>query len=257
MICLFWRRSHRHLCKALAAALVSFSSSGGISAADKGNGQITSEQALARLESLLGKYEARDARQFRMAFKTRTTSQPDPRKAAVDVESQGERIFGTPYQTGNSTVCFDLVELANLTVSRAGDPAAIVVRRQQRYLVARFALNPTEDGRWQFACTFKAHSIPDLADRTYLTGEVQWLNDGIKLSGIGRDTDYAPDGSVTPVAKHCQISMIRKGNGLSVSDKWQSYVLATDPTGASLPMPDFARPIGRSTTWLTGFAEGR
>jgi hypothetical protein len=147
------------------------------------------------------------------------------------------------------------LESVKRTIYELGDgDERTVVRRQQRYMAARWTLRVDENGVWEFDATFLAHSIPYAAGKPYLKGAVNWRNNGLELVGVGTDNAYAPDGSLTPVALYGKLKFTRDGDQLVIEDKWQFYHRVADPHGTLLPAPDFAQPVGQPNPWLSGTA---
>jgi len=192
-----------------------------------------------------------------MRVASELTSQPEKDNSPILVESRGEVVIGTPYQIGDA-VAFDMVEtIKRSTYAVREDDEKSVVRRQQRYMAARFTLRVDENGVWEFDSTFAVHSTPNAVGKPYLTGAVKWLDNGVELIGIGTDNAYAADGRTIRAAVHGRIRLTRNGEALSVDDIWQAYHLGTDPDGVVLPFPDFKRPIGKSGRWLSGEASAK
>lgn len=214
----------------------------------------TVDEGVARLQKLLGTFKAKDARQFRMTIDNEFKNQPEEDKPPVLIISNGEVVIGTPYRVGDA-VAFDVVESIKRTVYelRDGDQRE-EIRRQQRYMAARYTLRVDENGMWDFDMTFTAHSIPSVVGMPYLKGSVNWHDDGLELVGIGTDNSYAAEGKVIRTATYGKTHLSRSDKELSVNDEWQSYHLGTDPDGNVLPFPDFDQPIGDPGPWLSGKA---
>lgn len=212
------------------------------------------DDGVARLQNLLGAFEAKDARQFRMTIDNEFKNQPEEDKPPVLIISKGEIVIGTPYRVGDA-VAFDVIESIKRVVYELSDgDQRKEIRRQQRYMAARYCLRVDENGVWDFDITFTAHSIPSVVGMPYLKGSVNWQDDVMQLVGIGTDNSYAADGKLIRTATYGKMRFSRRDNELSIDDEWQSYQLGTDPDGNVLPFPDFDQPIGEPGPWLSGTA---
>jgi len=210
------------------------------------------DEGIAKLEKLLGEFKPKDARQFRMTIESERENRPEEDKPTVLIVSKGEVVIGNPYRTGGA-VSFDMLESIKRTIYELGDgDKRKIVRRQQRYLAARYSLGPGDGDAWEFDAVMIAHSIPKVVGRPYMKGTVKWIPNGIQLLGIGTDSAYAAEGRLIPVANYGRIKITRNGEELSIDDEWQDYHLGTAPDGTALPFPDFKRPIGTPGKWLTG-----
>jgi hypothetical protein len=209
------------------------------------------DEGIRRLEEILGQFASKDARQFRIKIDSESEGRPKEDEPAVLTVSQGELILGNPYRVGGAAA-FDMVESIRRVVSQGKGDERKVVRRQQRYMAARYSLRPEQEGAWSFDTVMMAHSIPSAAGRVYLTGTVQWLPNGIQLHGIGTDNVYGSDGKLIPVSVYAKVTITRENQELIVDDQWQSYHLASAPGDVLLPVPDFSRPIDKPFKWLAG-----
>ena len=214
----------------------------------------SSEEAFARLGTILGSFKPKDSRQFRMHIDSEEKDQPELDKPPVLIVSKGDIIFGNPYRLGGA-VAFDVVESIKRVVYELGpDNQRKIIRRQQRYMANRYTLHLDETGNWEFQSTFLTHSIPDNIGRTYLKGSVKWLPDAVVLFGIATDNSYAAGGDLIHVAEYARIKLARVKDDLVISDQWQSYHLVTGPDQTSVPIPNFDKPIGKPSQWLSGKA---
>lgn len=215
----------------------------------------TVQDAISHLERVFGSYEPKDARQFRMTTDGEVKNQPEPTKPPVLVVSHSEAVVGTPYRVGDA-VSFDLVELVRREIYAVPQKTArTLVRRQQRYIAGRWSLRHDETGVWQADLIFLVHSNPKLCGACYLIGTVNWLPNGVHIVGTARDSVYASDGSLIPVVVQGRITFIREGDELRIDDTWQNYGLRIERAGSAVVAPDFGRPLGAATTWLTGRAK--
>lgn len=213
---------------------------------------VEADEAMSRLQALLGEFNAMDTRQFRMIVDSEIENRPEEKKPAVLTVSKGEVVFGSPYRVG-SAVAFDMVESIHRTVFELGDgQERKLLRRQQRYLAAKFSIRPVNASSWEFDAVLLAHSNPRVTGKPYLKGTVSWVKDGIKLHGIGTDSAYAAGGKLIPTATYGVIQMTRSGDELVIVDEWQNYDPGSAPDGTTLPFPDFSRPIGVGSKWLSG-----
>lgn len=209
-------------------------------------------QAIERLEAVLGRFDAKDARQFRVKFDREETQKPEEDQLAVLDKTNGLTIYGTPFQMADSA-SFDMVQQHNRTVYRLetnGDRT--VIRRQQRFFLARFSIRPTELKTWEFQMAFLSHSIPRALGTTYLSGTVRWLDGGFQLNGLAMDEVYAASGELIPSFQQAEIRITRKGDVLEIKDSWQGFHQATGKDGAPIHAPNFEKPIGKPSPWLQG-----
>jgi hypothetical protein len=226
---------------------------GNIFAAPEGSGDAprTIEEGLKRLETVLGTFQSKDQKQFRMEIKNERENTPEPTKPPVLVDSKGNLIIGVPYRVGGA-VAFDLIEIVQRKIYKKSEQKKELLRQQQRYFVGRVTLRVDDAGAWDFDLNLVAHSNPGVIGKSYMSGTVVWTKNGFKLVGLGTDKAFASDGSLIPVVTKGNIQLSRDGEKLIVSDEWKSYKAAADPDGNRLFVPDYGQPVGEASQWLNG-----
>lgn len=209
-------------------------------------------EAIKRLTDVFGKHDPKNSRQFRVALEKDETQQPEENQPKVRDKTSGLTIYGTPYQLGEAA-CFDIVQNHRRTVFRLdADKEPIVIRRQERYFVARVSIRCMESAAWEFQMTFLSHSNPDAIDKTYLKGTVKWLNDGFQLDGIATDEVYIASGELIPSVQMAEVRYLRHPEYLEIKDQWQGFHWTEGPQGDKKAIPDLKRPIGNPSSWLEG-----
>ena len=80
----------------------------------------STEDGLSRMEQLLGRYDPKDSRQFRIALDQQIKNQPEPDKPALLHVVKGVTIVGTPFRSGDS-IAFDIVEDSRRQIYELGE----------------------------------------------------------------------------------------------------------------------------------------
>ena len=144
----------------------------------------TIEEAMTRLENVLGKYEPKANKQFRFALDSSEETKPAAGEPSVFVVSKGAVLFGVPFRVGNA-VAFDIVETTKRKVyDKPDESTRKVVRTQERFYTLRIVINIDETRTWDFQGNFVSHSIPNTIDKNYVKGRVNWKKDGFELVGL-------------------------------------------------------------------------
>jgi hypothetical protein len=156
------------------------------------------EQAMSRLAAVFGSHDPKDGRQFRAPYSRERVERLEPGQPQTRDVTAGVTTYGNAYRVGDAA-CFDVLQTQDRTVYRAEeDGRSTVLRRQQRYFLARVSLHATESGVWEFQFTFLGHSTPKYSEKCHMKGAARWLPHGLVLAGAATDEAYSPAGGMIP-----------------------------------------------------------
>jgi hypothetical protein len=204
------------------------------------------------MEKLLGRYDLKDPRQFRILLDKQIKNQPQADKPALLHVVKGVTIVGTPFRIGDS-IAFDMVEDSGRQIYELGESdQRKLTHQQQRFSTIRYALRLDAAGLWNVDATIISHSVPVAIGRPFFKGHVVWLTDGVELTGFATDVIPTADGKFLPTVISLFIHLARQGDRLSITDRWQNYEVATGPKGDALLAPNFEKPLGDPYHWLEG-----
>lgn len=241
-----------HYCALFTFLMLSLASGNLCFGADTMDSPASITEAVNELAAVLGKHDPKNSQQFHIRFNRNEIQQPEENESKVRDKTSGLTIYGTPYRMGDAA-CFDIIQQHKRTVYRVdSDEKETVVRRQQRYFLARVSIRSTESGAWEFQMTFLGHSNPGAIQKTYMKGTVNWEDDGFELNGMATDEVYTASGGLIPSVQVATIHFSKVDNRLKITDKWQGYHWSKGPQGAKIAVPDFDRPIGKPGPWLEG-----
>ena len=125
-------------------------------------------EALKRLTVVFGQHDPKNTQQFHIPFDRVEVQQPESNQPRVRDKTKGLTIYGTPYQLGDAA-CLDIVQNHSRTVFRLdSEEKSTLLRRQQRYFLARVSIRATESRAWECQMTFLSHSNPGAIEKTYM-----------------------------------------------------------------------------------------
>ncbi|KEQ17748.1 hypothetical protein [Endozoicomonas numazuensis] len=212
---------------------------------------VNLDEGFQHLQSVLGRYEPMQARQFRIVIDKEFKNKPVENEPEILTVSKGEVLIGNPYRMGDA-VAFDMIEAIRQTVYE-------IIKNDQRkkkflehrYLAIRYIMRMDDDHQWHFESTILSHSDPRIVESQGLKGSVDWLKSAFELTGITSGTTNTAEGKTLPVAIYAQLKFTCAGDELYIEDRWQDYQMAKGPNGKLLPFPDFRQPVGRSESWYS------
>ncbi|MDB5350092.1 MAG: hypothetical protein JWN86_1339 [Planctomycetota bacterium] len=210
--------------------------------ADQIEAPKTVDEAMGRLEKLLGRYTQQDNRQWRFVIDDELRTTPEPGKPLAVVR-KGILTYGVALRSGD-LITFDSNQIQQRTIYDVKAGERTLSRKVQTDSCERYSLRRTTSGEWFFDAVFLSHSIPEFRDRPYQSGRVIWLADGIELVGFGTDEFFRQGGKLEPGAFVGRRKLARTGDQLIEAYRSQNYELAKSPDGDVLPMPDLTKPVG-------------
>ncbi|MGI9280993.1 MAG: hypothetical protein ACR2PX_15415 [Endozoicomonas sp.] len=209
------------------------------------------DEGFQHLQSVLGRYEPMQARQFRIVIDKEFKNKPIENEPETLTVSKGEVLIGNPYRMGDA-IAFDMIEAIRQKVYK-------VIKNDQRkkkfrghrYLAIRNVLRMDDSHQWHFESSVLSNSDPRGVESHGLKGSIDWLKNGFEMTGITTGATSTAEGKFISVAVYAQLKFSRAGNELYIEDRWQDYKMAKGPNGRLLPFPDFNQPVGRSESWYS------
>lgn len=203
------------------------------------------------LQSVLGRYEPLQARQFRIIIDKEYKNKPVENEPETLTIAKGDVLIGNPYRIGDA-IAFDTIEAIRCTVYEIYKHDQRKKKfREHRYLAIRYVLRMDAYHQWYFESSVLSHSDPAVVESHALKGSVDWLKHGFELTGFTPGVAYTAGAKPLPVAVYAQLKFIRAGDELYIEDRWQDYKMTKGPNGKSLPFPDFSQPVGRPQSWYS------
>lgn len=202
------------------------------------------DEAMARVEKVLGAYSSADQREWRVPTKFEYKSKPKPSEAEVLSVFDGLLVVGCPFREPESfgfdqvwqwkRRVFDLTEGGEKTLTRT----------QRSHNVSRYTLSK-KSGVWLVNGTILTNGVHDIIGKPALEGTVRWHPDGFEFVGsMGVDEYYAAGGKFVLGISHGSMRYMRRGDRLLIKTRLQPYHLAKDREGNVLAIPDLNRPFG-------------
>lgn len=204
----------------------------------------TIDEGLSRLESVLGRYNPDEQKEWRIPTDFEIKQRPNPEDPEILIAFNGLRVVGKPFR-GPDSICFDEVwQWRRLVYDFGVNGEKKLVRTQKSHNVTRYTLT-VKSGIWLANGIMLTNGVHDRIDSTAFSGIAKWHPDGIELLGnTGVGQFYAAGGKLILGSEFGSVRYVRNGENLVLRNHTQAYRLATDSEGNILTSPDLKQPFG-------------
>ena len=200
--------------------------------------------ALRRLEVILGRYDAAHQTTNRLPVDIDTKRVGKESGPEIHLVSKGLSVIGNPF-LANGGIVFDDVTTWSKSISDVqADGTELPSKTQSSYSVVRYTI--TQVGKdWIYHAVNLSNGVPASVGKPASMGRVEWLTDGIKLSGITAIAEYyGPSGEMIPGLSRIQKTMRREAGRLIIRTESQPFAAARDAQGHVIPAIDEGAPLG-------------